>query len=155
MTSPTPPPPKAPAPAPARSPRRILRDGGLLLALSAPISGLILWSAAATLIGEHRVENASGSSTPLGYVIWAMPAIIGLGIAAWAHFAKDEPTLPGKTAVVGAMIAFGVLATALGLWSITTEPTASIGGGLLALTGAVLAGGGVIVLFGDRRADPP
>lgn len=147
MTSQMPPPPKPVAA--ARSSRRKLRDIGLLVALSAPVSGFFVWIIVAALIGEERLEDQTGQ-TALGLSLFAVPVVIGLAIVAWAQFARAEPELPKLRTLAKVMIGIGWLAVAGGLIATVTASDASIGGALLLMAGVVVCGAGV-ALFASSR----
>ena len=125
-----------PPPKPPRDPkRRRIRDIGLLIALTSPITGFILWIVVAIIIGEDRLEGSNNE----GLYPWLMSAIfvvIGLAIAGRAQFGESVPRTPSR---LTAAIFVGVLGFALiglGLWSVsTTELGAPIGGGILLFAG--------------------
>lgn len=147
MTSQMPPPPKPVAA--ASSSRRKLRDIGLLVALSAPVSGFFVWIIVAALIGEERLESETGQ-TVLGLALFAVPVVIGLAIAARGQFARTEPQLPKLRTTAKAMIALGWLGVAGGIASVVTASDASIGGALLLMAGVVVCGAGVAVYASSR-----
>lgn len=149
MTLDMPPPPSAP-PVRGRSPRRILRDIGFLVALSAPVSGFFVWIIVALIVGEDQLEGESGQ-TLLGLSLFVVPVVIGLLIAGWAQFARDEPQLPKLATVAKGSIAVGVLLFAVGLLA-AAATDASIGAGLLLIAGVVLCGAGVALYASVRNS---
>ena len=144
-----PPPPTGSPVAGGRSARRVLRDIGLLIALSAPVSGFFVWIIVAVLVGEDRLEGQNGQ-TALGLALFAVPVVIGLSIAGWAQFARKVPQLPKLNSVAKVMIAMGWIAVAAGFVAIVTASDASIGGALLLMAGVVVCGAGV-ALYGSSR----
>ena len=145
-----PPPPTGSPVAGGRSARRVLRDIGLLIALSAPVSGFFVWIIVAALVGEQRLESETGQ-TVLGLSLFAVPVVIGLLIAAWAQFARKVPQLPKLKSVAKVIIALGWIAVAAGFVAIVTASDASIGGALLLMAGVVLCGAGVAVYASSRN----
>ncbi len=141
------PPPKPVAA--ASSSRRKLRDIGLLVALSAPVSGFFVWIIVAALIGEERLEGQNGQ-TALGLSLFAVPVVIGLAIVGWAQFSKSEPALPKLRTLAKVMVGVGWLAVAGGIIAVVTASDASIGGALLLMAGVVVCGAGVAVYASSR-----
>ena len=146
----TPPPPTGPAASPPRSPRRQLRNIGLLSVLSAPVTGFVVWILVAILVGEEKLESAEGQ-TGLGLALFATPVVIGLAITAWAQFATTVPPLPKLVTVAKGSIGGGVLLLVIGMSSLITAADASIGGALLVIAGLVLAGTGVALIASARK----
>lgn len=137
----TPPPPKG---SPVGKPANHVRTLGILLALSTPMSGFLLWIVVAVILGEERLEGESGQ-TGLGLAVLVAPLLIGVALALWAHFASEPPELTARS--LGAMfIGLGVVFVLLGLFSLLTETDASIGGGILVLAGLTTAAGGWVIL---------
>lgn len=130
MTMDMPPPPR-----PAET--NWLRVGGLIIALSAPISGFVLYAFVSVLIGEDRLEG-DGGLTGIGWLMFVLPVVVGLGLLAMSFNGWAGP----NRRVVG-MAAGGLAACCLlgGLLALVTADAgdASIGGGLLLLCGLALA----------------
>ncbi len=136
-----PPPPEGD---PAFGPPNHVRTLGILLALSTPMSGFLLWIVVAVILGEERLEGESGQ-TGLGLAVLVAPLVVGAGLALWAHVASEPPQLTAR-GLGGIFIGMGVVAVLLGLFSVMTESDASIGGGVLVLAGFTIAAGGWVIL---------
>ena len=128
-----------------------MRNLGLLLALSTPITAFITFALVAITIGEARLEDASGA-TPLGYLVMALPLIVGLAFAAYAHFGGLLPTR-NQSALV--LAAFGLVCIAAGLVSTLTSDDASIGGGFLFMFGPFPIVAAVTLVLTAKRTPPP
>ncbi len=142
----TPPPPEALS---SKPPPNNLRTLGILFALSAPISGFLLWIVVAVVVGEDRLEGESGQ-TAVGFAVLVSPVVIGLAVAAWAHFAGNRVQVSASTIGASLLVA-GIALGLLGLFSGLTSQDASIGGGLLVIAGIVLGGSGAWVLRAAGR----
>ena len=108
------------------------------------MSGFLLWIVVAVILGEERLEGESGQ-TGLGLAVLVAPLVIGLALAAWAHFAAEPPELTVGS-LGGMLIGLGVIFVLLGLFSVLTESDSSIGGGVLVLAGLTFSAGGWVVL---------
>ncbi len=137
----TPPPPEG---NPVVGPANHVRTLGILIALSTPISGFLLWIVAAVILGEERLEGDS-AQTGLGLAFLAAPLVIGAALFLWAHFAAVPPTMTVHS--LGTMfIGLGIIVVLLGLFSVLTASDASIGGGVLVLAGLISAATGWAVM---------
>lgn len=133
-----------PAGDPIGQPPNHLRTLGILLALSTPISGFLLWIVVAVIAGEERLEGESGQ-TLLGFVVLLTPLVVGVGLAGWANVATSPPTLSRRG--VGVLLCgIGVALVLLGVSSVVLASDASIGGGILVLGGLALCAAGWSVL---------
>lgn len=131
--------------------RTVARNLGLLLALSTPASAFVSFALFASAFGEDRFEGADGV-TGLGYLVMAIPLVIGLGIAAIAHF--DGP-LPDRRTLSLMLGALGIGLLGLGISTITSSANdndASIGGAFLVFAG--LAAGVLALVFGRLKTSP-
>ena len=132
--------------------RKMMRSFGLIVALSTPVTGFIAFAIIAIVVGEDRLEDATGT-TPLGYASIALPLAIGLTLAAYAHFGGPLPSR--KQSAVG-LGAFGLVYIAVGLGSVLTSESASIGGALVVMFGiALLVASAALVLVAGRTPPPP
>ncbi len=114
------------------------------------MSGFFVWIIVALIVGEDQLEGESGQ-TLLGLSLFVVPVVIGLLIAGWAQFARDEPQLPKLATVAKGSIAVGVLLFAVGLLA-AAATDASIGAGLLLIAGVVLCGAGVALYASVRNS---
>ena len=108
----------------------------LAIACSTPITGILSYTIAATLLGEDRLEGSQGLTT-LGWSAMAVPIVIGL-----VAFGLSFSGLPVPSRRTFGL-ASGVVSAAF-LWLgatslVIADPgDASIGGGLLVLAAAPL-----------------
>jgi hypothetical protein len=130
MTTDIPPPPQPPA-------TNWLRIGGIIAALSAPISGFVLYALGSVLIGEDRLEDQNGL-TGIGWMMFVIPVVVGLGLLAMSLTGRTGPSrrVAGLTA---AALAVGCLLAGVVAMGNADPGDASIGGGLLMLAGLGLA----------------
>lgn len=115
-----------------------LRTGGIIMALSAPISGLVLYAVVAILVGEERLED-DGGLTALGLLPFAVPVVIGGVLVALSYTGRAGPS---RTMIGLGVGGLAVLCAAVGLLSLLTAEAgdASIGGGVLILAAVALGG---------------
>ncbi len=86
----------------------------------------------AVLFGEEHLED-EGGATALGIATWVLPIVIGLSIAALAHFGGP---LPSRTSVTITLALVGLVCFVTGAFSVTENETdASIGGAFLIIFG--------------------
>lgn len=142
MTGDMPPPPRRPAGT------NWLRVGGVIAAFSAPISGFVLYALVAVLVGEDQLEDRDGL-TGLGWSMFVLPVVVGLGLLAISFTGQTGPSRQVVGMVLGG---FAVCCLLGGLAALFTADAgdASIGGGLLILTGFALGVAGLLV----RRQSP-
>lgn len=89
----------------------------------------------AVLFGEEHLED-DGGATALGIATWVLPIIIGLTIAALAHFGGPLPSRTGATITLALV---GMACVVIGAFSVTENETdASIGGAFLLIFGLLV-----------------
>lgn len=129
---------------PEAADRSPLRRAGIVLVLSSPVTGLLLWALVASLVGEDRLEGPDAWPV-VGTALFWLPALFGLIVIAWS--ATSWP-VPDRRAAAGGAVVFGALLAVVGLFQLVgAEPgDADIGGALLLLGGPAIAALGLIGL---------
>ncbi len=120
-----------------------LRIAGVVIACSTPLSGIVAYAIAATLLGEARLEGPQGLTT-LGSLTIGVPAVLGLAIILLSYTGWRAPDRRILAATIGTL---GATILGVGTLSISTTDSgdASIGGGVLVLIALPLIVGAVYV----------
>jgi hypothetical protein len=125
-----------------------VRDIGILLLVSAPFTALLGFAALSVLMGEDRLEGAGGP-TIWGWATLSLPAVAGAALFVGGTLRPTSVSDRLLTVMTGAA-AVGSLTLGLAAILVAGPGDASIGGGLLVLTGVALAG--IAVLHRNRTA---
>jgi hypothetical protein len=114
-----------------------VRDIGILLVVSAPVTALLSFAALSVLVGEDRLEGAGGP-TVWGWASMAAPVAAGVALVVVGSL-RPTPVGDRHLTVITGAVALVSLALGLAAILVAGEGDASIGGGLLVLVGVVLA----------------